>query len=64
MWPFRTGTGSWSVRRRMDRLIRMLLRVTRLDAGSVHFRKQKIYAADLVKNGLDHTQNGGHVTVS
>ena len=49
---------------RMDRLIRMLLRVTRLDAGSVHFRKQKIYAADLVKNGLDHTQNGGHVTVS
>lgn len=93
--------------RRMDRLIRMLLRVTRLDAGSVHFRKQKIYAADLVreacadlmkraereskrisfcgepdteiwcdrewtaeavgnlvKNGLDHTQNGGHVTVS
>lgn len=91
----------------MNRLIRMLLRVTRLDAGSVHFRKQKIYAADLVreacadlmkraereskrisfcgepdteiwcdrewtaeavgnlvKNGLDHTQNGGHVTVS
>ena len=32
--------------------------------GSVHFRKQKIYATDLVKNGLDHTQNGGHVTVS
>lgn len=92
---------------RMDRLIRILLRVTRLDAGSVHFRKQKIYAGDLVreacadlmkraeregkkigfcgepdteiwcdrewtaeaignlvKNGLDHTQNGGHVIVS
>ena len=34
---------------RMDRLIRMLLRVTRLDAGSVRFRKQKMYAADLVR---------------
>ncbi len=34
---------------RMERLIRMLLRVTRLDAGSVQFQKQAMHAGDLAR---------------